>query len=294
VELQVGKTPLAKPRIARLHFRELIYLPQEDLMNRMTNRMMLAVGMLLSLASQVQADIRMQTVEYKDGDNVLKGYLAYDDATEDFRPGVVIFPEWWGVTDYPKHRADQLAKMGYVAFVGDIYGNGETTDDPKKAGALAGPFLTDRKSMRRRSQLALDTLLSQKYVDKSRVAAIGYCFGGTCALELARAGAPLSGVVSFHGGLGRTADEGPDKITAKILICHGGADPLVPPPVLADFEAEMVETGTNYQINIYSGAKHAFTNPASDSHHIPGIGYNQQADRRSWSAMKDFFEEIFK
>ncbi len=258
------------------------------------NRFMLAVGVLLSLASFARAEIRMQQVEYKDGDTVCEGYLAYDDATTDIRPAVLVCPEWWGLDDYPKHRADQLAKMGYVAFVADVYGKGVNTDDPKQAGAWATPFMTDRKVMRVRVQAALDTLLNQKYVDKSRVAAIGYCFGGTCALELARAGAPLAGVVSFHGNLSRTADEGPDNIKAKILVLHGGADPLVPPKVLAAFEAEMIQINASYEINIYSGAEHAFTNPAADSHHIPGIAYNELADHRSWAAMKDFFEEIFK
>lgn len=252
------------------------------------------MGMVFTLASLARAEIRMQQVEYKDGDTVCEGYLAYDDAVTDQRPGVLVCPEWWGMTDYPKHRADQLAKMGYVAFVADIYGGGKTTDEPQQAGEWDAPFMTDRKLMRQRAQAGLDTLLAQKYVDKSRVAAIGYCFGGTCALELARAGAPLAGVISFHGNLSRTADEGPDNITAKILVCHGGDDPLVSAKVLADFEAEMKEVKANYQINIYSGAQHAFTNPAADSHHIPGIAYNEQADKRSWAAAKDFFEEVFK
>jgi dienelactone hydrolase len=255
---------------------------------------MLPLAMVLSLTSLSKAELRMQQVEYKDGDTVLEGYLSYDDSTQDLRPAVLVCPEWWGLDDYPKHRADQLAKMGYVAFVADIYGKGVTTQDPSQAGALATPFMTNRKMMRDRAFAALNTLLNQKYVDKTRVAAIGYCFGGTCALELARAGAPLVGVVSFHGNLSRTADEGSDNINCKILICHGGADPLVPPKVLAAFEAEMIDVKANYQINIYSGAQHAFTNPAADSHHIPGIGYNEQADKRSWAGMKDFFEEIFK
>jgi dienelactone hydrolase len=258
------------------------------------NRLTWAFGIVLTLASIAKAEIRMQQVEYKDGDTVCEGYLAYDDAIQDLRPAVLVIPEWWGLDDYPKHRADQLAKMGYVAFVADIYGGGKNTQDPKQAGAWATPFLTDRKLYRTREMAGLDTLLSQKYVDKSRVAAIGYCFGGTGVLELARAGAPLVGVVSFHGGLSRTADEGPDNIKAKILVCQGGADPMVPAKQLADFEAEMKEVKANYQINIYSDAQHAFTNPAADSHHIPGIGYNEQADKRSWSAAKDFFAEIFK
>jgi len=241
-----------------------------------------------------KSEIRMQTVEYKDGDTPCEGYLAYDDATQDIRPAVLVCPEWWGITDYGKHRADQLAKMGYIAFVADIYGEGKTTDDPRQAGAWHAPFMKDRGMLRQRTMAALNTLMDQKYVDKTRVAAIGYCFGGTCALEIARAGAPLAGVVSFHGDLSRAPDEGPDQIKCKILICHGGDDPMVPPKVLAAFETEMKEAGADYQINIYGGAMHAFTNPAADSHHIPGIAYNEEADKRSWAATKDFFEEIFK
>jgi dienelactone hydrolase len=260
-------------------------------MNRL---MVFGFGLVLAVAGLARAEIRMQQVEYKDGDTVCEGYLAYDDATQELRPAVLVVPEWWGMTDYPKHRADQLAKMGYVAFVADMYGGGKSTDDKDQAGAWAGPLLTNRSVLRSRAMAGLNTLLDQKYVDKSRVAAIGYCFGGTVALELARAGAPLVGVVSFHGGLARTPDEGPDAIKAKVLICHGAADPMVPAKQLADFEVEMKEAKANYQINIYCDAQHAFTNPAADSHHMQGVSYNEQADKRSWAAMKDFFEEIFK
>ncbi len=257
-------------------------------------QLIMVLGVILMATSFAAADIRTEQVEYHDGDTVLEGFLAYDDASQDLRPAVLVCPEWWGLTEYPKHRAEQLAKMGYVAFVADIYGKGVVTDDPREAGKLATPFHNDRKMMRQRVGAALDTLLAQKYVDKSRVAAIGYCFGGLAALELARAGAPLVGVISFHGDLSRTADEGPDNIKAKILICHGGADPMVSPKVLASFEEEMKEVHANYEINIYSGAQHAFTNPDADRHHLPGIGYNQQADLRSWAAAKDFFAEIFQ
>ncbi len=256
-------------------------------------KMVLAIGAMLMFSSLAKAGIRTQQVEYRDGATVLEGYLAYDDSTQTARPAVLVYPEWWGLTDYPKHRAEQLAKLGYVAFVADMYGQGKVTDDPKQAGEWATPFGKDRKMTRQRAQAALDTLLGQKYVDKTHVAAIGYCFGGMVALELARAGAPLAGVISFHGNLSRTPDEGQDNIKAKILICHGGADPMVSPQVLAGFEAEMRETKSNYQINIYSDALHAFTNPEADSHHLPGIGYNEQADHRSWAAAKDFFTEIF-
>jgi dienelactone hydrolase len=258
------------------------------------NRIALVFVAVLAIASFARADIRTSTIEYKDGDTVCQGYLAYDDAVTDPRPAVLVIPEWWGLTEYPKHRAEQLAKMGYVAFVADMYGSGRSTDDKDQAGAWAVPLLTDRTMLRARASAALNTLLVQKYVDKSRVAAIGYCFGGTCVLELARAGAPLAGVVSFHGNLSRTKDEGVDKIGAKILICHGAIDPMVPPKVVAEFETEMKEAKANYQINIYCNAQHAFTNPAADSHHMEGVAYNEQADKRSWAAMKDFFEEIFK
>jgi dienelactone hydrolase len=136
-------------------------------------------------------------------------------------------------------------------------------------------------------------MMNQKYVDPNRIAAVGYCFGGTVVLELARSGAPLNGVVSFHGGLTRTPDEGPDKIKAKVLVCQGGDDPLAPPSYLPTFMDEMKLAKADYQINTYSGAQHAFTNPASDTRHIPGIAYNAEADKRSWAAMDDFFSELF-
>jgi dienelactone hydrolase len=176
------------------------------------------IAIVLVLSPMVSAEIRTEKVEYRDGPNVLEGFLAYDDATQEQRPGVLILPEWWGLTDYPKHRAFQLARMGYVAFCADIFGQGKTTDDPQQAGQWATPFLTDRKLMRQRAGAALATLLDQKFVDRTRVAAIGYCFGGSGVLELARGGAPLSGVVAFHGNLTRTQDEGPDAIKAKILV----------------------------------------------------------------------------
>jgi dienelactone hydrolase len=253
----------------------------------------MAVAALLGAATIVRADIRTQQVEYHDGDTVCEGFLAYDDANENLRPAVLIFPEWWGLTDYPKMRAVELAKLGYVAFVADVYGKGKTTEDPKQAGAWATPFLKDRSLLRRRCTAAMDTLTGQKYVDKEKVAAIGYCFGGACALELARSGAPLVGVVAFHGELSRTPVDGPDRIKGKVLICHGAADPIVTPKELADFEKEMQDAGADYQINIYGHAMHAFTNPAADQHHLPGIGYNAEADHRSWAAMRAFLDEVF-
>lgn len=257
------------------------------------HRYLIALASLLALAPLTKATIRTQQVEYRDGPVVLEGYLAYDDASQDVRPGILVAPEWWGLTDYPKHRAEELARMGYVAFAIDMYGNGKTTADPKQASEWSTPFHNDRNLVRQRAQAGLNTLLSQKYVDPNRVAAIGYCFGGSVVLELARAGVPLAGVIAFHGDLSRTPDEGPDHIKAKVLVCQGANDPFVPPSAVAEFEQEMKEAKANYQINIYGGAVHAFTNPNADQFHIPGIAYNAQADRRSWRALEDFLNELF-
>lgn len=253
-----------------------------------------AALLLVCLATTARAEIRTQTVEYRDGETILEGFLAFDDASSNLRPGVLIAPEWWGLTDYPKHRAEQLARMGYVAFAIDMYGKGATTDDPAEAGKLMTPIKNDRKLMRRRAQAGLDTLMDQKYVDKNKLAAIGYCFGGTTVLEMARDGSPLAGVICFHGDLGRTDNEGPDKIHAKVLVCHGADDPHAPLKTVDPFEEEMKLAKADFQVNVYSGAMHAFTNPDADRHHIPGIAYNEEADRRSWMALTDFFAEIFR
>ena len=244
--------------------------------------------------SAARGEVRIEQVEYRDGPVVLHGWVAFDDATQDVRPAVLVIPEWWGLTDYPKHRATQLAQMGYVAFAADMYGDGKTTDDPRQAGQWATPFAKDRTLMRRRAQAGLDALLDQKYVDKNRVAAIGYCFGGTACLELARGGAPLAGVISFHGDLTRNDSDGADAIKAKILVCHGADDPLVPLSAVHAFVDEMKQAKADWQLILYSGAVHAFTNPAADAHHIPGIAYNAEADRRSWMALNDFFAELFR
>ncbi len=257
-------------------------------------RLAIAACFVLLAATAARADIRSQPVEYHDGPTLLKGWMAYDDATQDPRPGVLVCPEWWGLTDYPKARAEQLAKLGYVAFVADLYGDGKVTADPAVAKELATPISTDRALMRRRAEAALDVLAQQKQVDRTRLAAIGYCFGAAAALELARAGAPLAGVVSFHGDLSRTPTEGPDHIHAKILVCHGGADQLVPRPVLATFEEEMKQEHADYQVVIYPGAKHAFTNPAADSYHLPPVGYDAEADHQSWAAAKVFLAGVLK
>ncbi len=253
-----------------------------------------AIPIVLALGLPAAAAVRTEVVEYRHGDTVLQGYLAWDDASKDRRPGVLVVHEWYGHNDYVRKRAEQIAQMGYVAFALDMYGKGVLAKDAKEAGALAGKFKGDRALMRARADAGLEVLKGDRRVDPDRVAAIGYCFGGTTVLELARSGAALSGVASFHGGLD-TPDPGEArKIRAKVLVLHGGDDPYVSPNEVAAFQEEMRKGGVDWQFVSYGGAVHSFTNPASGSDPSKGVAYNEKADRRSWEAMKSFFSEIFR
>jgi len=249
--------------------------------------------LLIFVPSLVRAEIVKTPVHYRQGDTQLEGVIVYDNSVQTPRPGVVIFPEWWGLTDYPKHRAEQLAQLGYVAFAADMYGDGKTTDNPAEAGQWDKAVMDDPDLLRARAQAALDALSKDSHVDTKHIAAIGYCFGGTVALELARSGAPLTGVVSFHGGLATKNPDDAKNIKGKIMVCTGGDDAFIPAAQVDGFEDEMRKAGVNWQVLVYGGAHHAFTNPEADSHHIPNIAYNADADKRSWEAMKSFFEEIF-
>jgi dienelactone hydrolase len=249
----------------------------------------LLIATLVLTATAASAKIVTKDVDYKHGDVALRGFLAYDDSRQS-APGVLIVHEWWGLNDYVKGRARQVAELGYVAFALDMYGAGVTTDDPAKAGELAGAARAGVAKARERAMLGLQTLRDQPMVDKSRVAAMGYCFGGTVALELARAGADLKSVISFHGGL-ETTQPAAGKITPSILVLHGMDDPMVPPEQVMGFVEEMRAADADYQIVAYGNAVHAFTNPNADKYNLPPVKYNQKADRRSWEAMKAFLAE---
>ncbi len=251
---------------------------------------LLAAPLLCGLA---RGGIITKTIEYKDGSAVLEGYLAYDDSLPSPRPGVLVVHEWTGLGDYVKGRAEQLAKLGYVAFAVDIYGRGIRPQTAEEAAAQAGIYRADRPLMRRRITAGLDWLKQNKLVDPGRIAAIGYCFGGGVVLELARSGAAVAGVVSFHGNLDTPHPEDAGNIKAKVLVLHGADDPYVGPEKVTAFENEMREAGVDWQLNMYGGAVHSFTNPASGNDPSKGAAYNAVADRRSWEAMKQFFEEIF-
>jgi dienelactone hydrolase len=242
---------------------------------------------------QAKTGIHTERVEYKHGDTVLEGFLAYDEGTADKRPGVLIVHEWTGMNPYVEKRAEQLAKMGYVAFALDMYGKGVRAKDAKEAASLAGKYKGDRKLMRTRAQAGLDVLTQQSRTDPKRVAAIGYCFGGTTVLELARAGTEINGVVSFHGDLATPSPEDAKNIKAKVLVCHGADDPFVPPDVVSKFEDEMRKGGVDWQLIAYGNAVHSFTNPGAGADKSRGAAYDAEADRRSWAAMEQFFGEIF-
>ena len=253
-----------------------------------------ATALLLTLSPMASAAIKTETVEYKAGDMTLKGFLAYDDATTDKRPAVIIVHEWWGLNDYVKRRAQDVAKLGYVAFAADMFGDGKTTTDPKEAGKLAGSVKSDPKVELARAQAALDVLKKRPEVETNRIAAMGYCFGGSVALDMARAGWPLAGVVSFHGALATKTHAEAGKVKAKILACHGADDPMVPADEVMGFQDEMRKAKADWVFTSYANAVHAFTNPDADKFGIPGVAYNEKADKRSWEAMKDFFGEIFR
>lgn len=257
-------------------------------------RSLFALSILLLAAPAAHAKAITKTVEYKQGDTVLEGFLAVPANLKGKAPGVVVVHEWMGLDDYARKRATQLADMGYVAFAADIYGKGVRAKNPEEAGKLAGQYKGNRPLLRERIQAAVDELKKQKSVDTAKLAAIGYCFGGTTVLELARSGsADVAGVVSFHGSLDTPTPGDAKNIKTKVLALHGADDPMVPEKDVKAFEEEMRSGGADWQLVKYGKAVHGFTNANADKANVPGYAYNAEADRRSWQAMKDFFAELF-
>ena len=248
-------------------------------------------AVILSVVS-VQAKLVTKTVEYKEGATVLEGYLAYDDS-KGLKPGIVVVHDWMGLSDDTKKRADMLAGLGYVALAADIYGKGVRAKDAAEAGKLATQYKSDVKLLRARVTAAYDYLKVQASVDKTKMAAIGYCFGGTTALELARSGAALKGVISFHGGLATPNPADAKNIKGRVLALHGADDPYVGPAEVAGFEKEMRDAKLDWQLVAYGNAVHSFTVKAAGNDNSKGAAYNEKADKRSWIAMNDFLKEIF-
>ncbi|HMK55410.1 MAG TPA: dienelactone hydrolase family protein [Dissulfurispiraceae bacterium] len=257
-------------------------------------RYLAAFIMAVVMCSGAWAEIRTQTVKYNDENAVLEGYLAYDDSMQGKRPGVLVVHEWWGLNSFAKKRAESLARLGYVAFAIDMYGEGISTSDPQKASQLSSVYIKNRALMRTRAKAGLDVLLRHPLVDANRAVATGYCFGGTTVLELARAHAPVQGVVSFHGGLTTPDPAATRDVKAKVLVLHGADDPFSTKDQINTFMDEMRSSGADWQMIFYGGAVHGFTNPDADSFGIKGVAYNEKADKRSWQAMRQFLDEIFK
>jgi dienelactone hydrolase len=251
-------------------------------------------GLLLTVcAAAASAAIQTKVVEYKDGDTVLEGVMTWDDSVQGRRPAVLVVHQWMGLTDYEKKRSRMLAEQGYNVFAVDVYGKGVRPKNTSEAGAEAGKFKANRALLRSRLLAGLDVLKKDVNTNPKLVGAIGYCFGGTAVIELARAGADVAGVVSFHGGLDSPAPGDGANIRTKLLVCHGAEDPFVAPKDMAAFLTEMRVHRVDYQFVAYSGAVHSFTQWHADGS-TPGAKYDAVADHRSWAQMKSFFSEVLR
>lgn len=240
--------------------------------------------------------LKEENITYTGDSITMNGYVVYDENIEGARPAVLVVHEWWGMNDYAKMRARELAKLGYIAMALDMYGDGKQARNPDSAGKLATPFYMNPQMAKTRFDAALAKLKTYGQANASKVAAIGYCFGGAMVLNMAKLGDDLAGVVSFHGNLNVVpADK--NLLKAKILVCHGAADPFVPQAEVDQFKKQMDSIGANYTFKAYEGATHAFTNPDAtamgEKFKIP-IKYDAAADSASWKDMKDFFTTIFK
>ena len=251
---------------------------------------------VLAISVPAQAAVREEPVSYKDGDVVMKGYIAYDDARKDKRPGILVVHEWWGITKHVHDTIRSLAGMGYTALAVDMYGDGKTADDPKTAGALSGAVRKNPPVMLSRFNAARAVLVKHSTVDAKRIGAIGYCFGGSVALDMARQGVNLAGVAAFHAGLGTSLPAAPGKVKGKVLVMNGADDPFIKPDSVETFKKEMDAAKVNYRYINYPGAVHAFTNPEATEvgkkFNLP-LAYNAEADTQSKAEMTKFFSGLF-
>jgi dienelactone hydrolase len=248
---------------------------------------------LFLFTSSIYAEVQFKQVEYRDGDQKLSGYIAWDDSIEGKRPGVLVVHEWWGLNDYSKKRARMLAEQGYVAFAADMYGDGKVTTHADDAKGWMTQITANEADWQKRAQLGLEQLKSNELVDDDKLAAIGYCFGGATVMQLAYAGTELDGVVSFHGSLPPATPEQASNIKTSVLVAHGDADSFIPAERITAFKKALSDAGVDWEMNIYSGARHGFTNPGAGDFGMDALAYDEKADRRSWQKMKAFFDEIF-
>lgn len=252
---------------------------------------LLVAAVLLACAGAASAAVKSKKVEYKSGDTALAGMMYWDDASKDKRPGVLVFHEFWGLDDHAKAKAEEWAKLGYVAFAADMYGEGKLTDKREHAMEMAQGLRKDVKDWRARAQAALKQLTDFEFTDAKRVAATGYCLGGTTALQLAASGADLKAVSTFHAGLPKfTADEA-KAIKAKVLVNNGEADTFIPAEAIEAFKKALTDAKVSLDFEQYKGAVHSFTVKGADDKKIDGMKYDKDADEKSWAATKKLFEE---
>lgn len=254
-------------------------------------------AMLLFGSSFVQAAVQGKEVTYTAGGTVMKGYIAYDDAIKGRRPGVLVVHEWWGHDGYARKRAMMLAEMGYIALALDMYGDGKQAHHPDEAAKFSGELAKNLPLAKARFESAMKLLRQQKNVDAGNIAALGYCFGGSVALQMARLGENLKGVASFHGGLATETPAQPGKVSARIISFTGMDDPMIPAEQVAAFRQEMDNAGVNYKAVTFAGVKHSFTNPDADEYgrrfNLP-LAYDAAADKASWDETKSFLADVFK
>jgi dienelactone hydrolase len=251
---------------------------------------------LAAIAASAQGEIRGEPVEYSAGGTTMQGYLAYDNSHSEKRPGILVVHEWWGHDEYARRRARMLAGLGYVALAVDMYGEGKTAQHPDDAKKFSGEIGKNMDLGRERFLAAKKVLQEHRFTDPKRIGAIGYCFGGGVVLQMARDGMDLGGVASFHGGLTTTDPAKPGAVKARVLVLTGGDDKFVPPEQVEGFEKEMKAARADFRVVSYPGALHSFTNPAADDYakkfNIP-LGYNADADAKSWAEMQKFFKAVF-
>jgi len=259
----------------------------------MRSKWLFAVLLVGCDGATARAEVKTKDITYEHGGVSFKGHLAWDDAAQGKRPGVLVVHEWWGLNDYARKGAEQLAGLGYVAFACDMYGEGKVTEHPKEAGEFAGAVRKDVQVWRGRAQAALKVLKDQERVDPNKLAAIGYSFGGSTALQLAYTGADLKAVVTFHAGLVVPDAEQAKAVKAKVLVCHGAADTFIPEETAVKFRAALEEAKVDYQFVYFGGARHSFTVKGIDEKKVEGLAYNAEADRRSWAYMRLLFDEVF-
>ncbi|HTP27706.1 MAG TPA: dienelactone hydrolase family protein [Anaeromyxobacteraceae bacterium] len=260
----------------------------------MNRTMLTATAISLMLAGAARAEVKTKTIEYRQGDTPLQGFLAWDDSAKGKRPGILVVHEWWGLNQHARNQTIRLAKAGYVGFALDMYGKGKVATHPKDAQAFAQEATKDRDVVRARFDAAMAVLKAQPQVDPSKIGVVGYCFGGGVALDMARVGADFDALATFHASLaphGHRAQ--PGKVKPRILVATGGADPMAPKEQVEAFEKEMKDAGANFQVVTYPNAKHSFTNPDAGKAGMDALAYNAEADKKSWEAAMKMFREVF-